>query len=462
MNNPYDIIISNNNNATSFVELNDQYNALYNLLINNQREISYLDLYKITEYVNTPKDMVQIGSKFAQLNPNTAIGIGVPSVSFNGETFYQGDLLLKLSNGQMQKLDAPSHGIYFPRWKEEGTSKKLTWVYSKDEPTKPSDGTDPQPVEMTDKTEAEWLLYRDILPAKTSNGYGQKILSTSFTLDTLTNLVPDISTSTGLVFSGEMIKYGEKTIVERKDGKLCYYLFNLPNRFGIRIKEDGSTCYIAEGKKQEFLLDNFVYHNESEFIVTKNQKESDDYLTINWNGENWIAIYVYSKYGVTLNFSGEIIKYNNNIIVERKDSKLYYYFYNLPQHFGIRVKEDGSVCYMTKDEQQNISLNNFVYHNENEFIIVENQKESDDYFTIDWNEEKWAVINVIKTQSTTIDRIDNLVPIIKCFTINNEEILADIKIESTTTTKTNNNETIITNIYQVSNIPYCVNYLMIR
>ena len=176
MNNPYDIIISNNNNATSFVELNDQYNALYNLLINNQREISYLDLYKITEYVNTPKDMVQIGSKFAQLNPNTAIGIGVPSVSFNGETFYQGDLLLKLSNGQMQKLDAPSHGIYFPRWKEEGTSKKLTWVYSKDEPTKPSDGTDPQPVEMTDTNEAEWLLYRTIPDAKVSNGYGQKIL----------------------------------------------------------------------------------------------------------------------------------------------------------------------------------------------------------------------------------------------------------------------------------------------
>ena len=315
---------------------------------------------------------------------------------------------------------------------------------------------------MTNETEAEWLLYREIPSVNNSNGYGQKILSTSFTLNTLTNLVPDISMSTGLVFSGEMIKYGEKTIVERKDGKLCYYLFNLPNRFGIRIKEDSSTCYIAEGKTQEFLLDNFVYHNESEFIVTKNQKESDDYLTINWNGENWIAIYVYSKYGVTLSFSGEIIKYNNNIIVERKNSKLYYYFYNLPQHFGIRVKEDGSVCYMTEDEQQNISLNNFVYRNENEFIIVENQKESDDYFTIDWNEEKWAVINVIKTQSTTIDRIDNLVPIIKCFTINNEEILADIKIESTTTTKTNNNETIITNIYQVLNIPYCVSYLMVR
>ena len=239
MNNPYDIIISNNENATSFVELNDQYNALYNLLINNQREISYLDLYKITEYVNTPEDMVQIGSKFAQLNPNTAIGNGVPSVKFNGEEFYQGDLLLKLSNGQMQKLDAPSHGIYFPRWKEEGTTKKLTWVYSKDEPTKPSDGTDPQPVEMTDETEAEWLLYREIPSVETPNGYGQKIPSTKFTeqsaiINRIDNLVPIIkcfTTNNEEILAD--IKIESTTITETKDNETTttnvYQVSNIPS-----------------------------------------------------------------------------------------------------------------------------------------------------------------------------------------------------------------------------------------
>lgn len=49
-------------------------------------------------------------------------------------------------------------------------------MYSKDEPTKSSDGTDPQPVEMTDETKAELLLYRIIPDANVSNGYGQKIL----------------------------------------------------------------------------------------------------------------------------------------------------------------------------------------------------------------------------------------------------------------------------------------------
>ena len=250
MNNPYDIIISSNENATSFVELNDQYNALYNLLINNQREISYLDLYKITEYVNNPKDMVQIGSKFAQLNPNTAIGIGVPSVNFNGETFYQGDLLLKLSNGQMQKLDAPSHGIYFPSIENrtktlddgtETTVKSIIWNYSKDEPIKGTSSA------LENNNSAKWSLYWDIPNVNNFNGYGQKIYSTDF---------------------------------------------------------------------------------------------------------------------------------------------------------------------------------------------IE--------------------------QSAIINRIDDLVPVIKCFTVNNEEILADIKIESTTITKTEGNETTTTNIYKVSNIPSCVNYLMVR
>lgn len=174
MNNPYDIVISNNENATSFVELNDQYNALYNLLINNQRQISYLDLYKITEYVNTPVDMAQIGSKFAQLNPNTAIGIGVPSVNFNGETFYQGDLLLKLSNGQMQKLDAPSHGIYFPSMKTETnndgiTIRSIVWNYSKDEPIKDTSS------DLMGNNSAKWLLNWQIPSITSPNGYGQKI-----------------------------------------------------------------------------------------------------------------------------------------------------------------------------------------------------------------------------------------------------------------------------------------------
>lgn len=437
MNNPYDIIISRNENATSFVELNDQYNALYNLLINNQRQISYLDLYKITEYINTPEESIQIGSKFAQLNPNTAIGIGVPSVKFNGEEFYQGDLLLKLSNGQMQKLDAPSHGIYFPKWKEEGTSKKLIWVYSKEEPKEPTDETIPQL--MTNQNEAESLLYREIPPINTSNGYGQKILRPKTTAEntnwdttiiSVTNLIP---ISTQPIVSGETITYNNKIIVERKEDKLYYYLYNLPNNFGISIKGEGSICYILENKQQEISLNSFVYHNENKFIITTSQKES-----------SWVIPV----------FSGETVIYNDKTIVERKDDKkLYYNLFNLPNNSGIRIREKDSICYEAEGIQKEVLLNNFVYRSNNEFIITEDQKELDNYLTIDWEKDNWII--------ETYD-INNLIPIIKSFKESNEEVLADIKIESTITTKTNDNETIITNIYQVSNIPYCVSYLIVR
>ena len=453
MNNPYDIVISNDNNATSFVELNDQYNALYDLLVNNQREISYLDLYKITEYINTTEDKAQIGSKFAQLNPNTAIGIGVPSINFNGETFYQGDLLLKLSNGQMQKLDAPSHGIYFPSIKNrtktlddgtETTVKSIIWNYSKDEPV---EGTSSA---LENNNSAKWSLYWDIPNVNNSNGYGQKI--TSFTTSMSTNLFSDISIIP--IISGETITYNEKTIVERKeDNKLYYYLFNLPNNCGIRIREENLVCYITEDKTQTFLSNKFVYYSENNFITTEDQKEFDSYLTIDWNGENWITTYTYNKRNVVLNFSGENIKYNNEIIVERVGNLLYYYLYNLPNHFGIRIK-DKNVCYKEDNNwQEEISSNSLVYRNEDQFITTEDREESDNYFTIDWNENGyWDIINIIQIQSTTINHINGLTPIIKCFNKNNEEVLANI----TTTLSEDSTK------YTISNIPSCVNYLMIR
>ena len=74
--------------------------------------------------------------------------------------------------------------------------KKIIWVYSKDEPTKPSDGTDPQPVEMTNETEAEWLLYREIPSVNNSNGYGQKIPRP---VNITGNWTPNIDSIEGLI-----------------------------------------------------------------------------------------------------------------------------------------------------------------------------------------------------------------------------------------------------------------------
>lgn len=105
--------------------------------------------------------------------------------------------------------------------------------------------------------------------------------------------------------------------------------------------------------------------------------------------QNWTNITKISLDKLTkLTFLGETVKYDKKIIVERKeeDSKLYYYFYNLPNYCGIRTREEGSAYYITETETQEFSSNKFVYHIDDNFIEVENQKVSNDYLIIDWSE----------------------------------------------------------------------------
>ena len=201
-----------------------------------------------------------------------------------------------------------------------------------------------------------------------------------------------------LTFSGETITYNDKIIVKRKDGKLCYYLFNLPNCCGIRIREEDSAYYITETETQDFSSNKFVYHIDDNFIGVENQKVFNDYLTIDWSEGVWVATYIYSKYGVTLTFSGETIKYNNNIIVERKrdeedkKDKLYYNLYNLPNHFGIRINEQDAICYSEegKGKDKRFSVGDLIYRDGNNFIITKDPTTSGYYFTIDPVNRRWV------------------------------------------------------------------------
>ena len=201
-----------------------------------------------------------------------------------------------------------------------------------------------------------------------------------------------------LTFSGEIITYNDKIIVKWKDSKLCYYLFNLPNCCGIRIREEDSAYYITETETQDFSSNKFVYHIDDNFIGVENQKVSNNYLTIDWSEGGWVATYIYSKYGVTLTFSGETIKYNNNIIVERKrdeedkKDKLNYNLYNLPNHFGIRINEQDAICYSEegKGKDKRFSVGDLIYRDGNNFIITKDPTTSGYYFTIDPVNRRWV------------------------------------------------------------------------
>lgn len=185
----------------------------------------------------------------------------------------------------------------------------------------------------------------------------------------------------------------EKIIVTRVDDQLYYYLYNLPNNCGICIKEENSICYITEDETQTFQLNKFVYRNNNNFI--EKQKISDDYHTINWDTKEgrWIAGNVNKQYGITLNISGETIEYiDEKIIVKRIDDKLYYYLYNLPNHFGIRINERDAICYSKEGEKQDkrFSVGDLVYHDGSNFIITKDPTTSGYYFTIDPVNRRWV------------------------------------------------------------------------
>ena len=121
----------------------------------------------------------------------------------------------------------------------------------------------------------------------------------------------------------------------------------------------------------------------------------------NWTNISKISLpdgeSIYNKYGVTLTFSGEIIKYNNNIIVERKwdeedkKDKLYYNLYNLPNHFGIRINEQDAICYSEKGKEKDkrFSVGDLVYRDGSNFIITKDPTTSGYYFTIDPVNRRW-------------------------------------------------------------------------
>ena len=123
-----------------------------------------------------------------------------------------------------------------------------------------------------------------------------------------------------------------------------------------------------------------------------------------WQGynQNWTNISkitleseesTYNQYGVTLTFSGETITYNNETIVERKnDNKLYYYLYNLPNHFGIRINEQDAVCYSKEGEKQDkrFSVGDLIYRDGSNFIITKDPTTSGYYFTIDPVNKRWV------------------------------------------------------------------------
>ena len=109
--------------------VNSNFQYLKDLLISEQRKISYLDLYRIDKYLG--KDEVStIGSAFAQLLPCHAIGINAAAARYHDINLNKGDLLLKAANGEPIRIEAPGNGMYYPQIIFENNKYYIKWYYT--------------------------------------------------------------------------------------------------------------------------------------------------------------------------------------------------------------------------------------------------------------------------------------------------------------------------------------------
>lgn len=109
--------------------INSNFQYLRNLLTEQERKISYLDLYRIDKYLG--KDEIStIGSAFAQLLPCHAIGINAAAARYHDINLNKGDLLLKAANGEPVRIEAPGNGMYYPQTIFENDQYYIKWYYT--------------------------------------------------------------------------------------------------------------------------------------------------------------------------------------------------------------------------------------------------------------------------------------------------------------------------------------------
>lgn len=99
---------------------------LNNKLDNIKRKISYFDTYNITATVS---DSSVFSAQINSLPANEALVINCNPFSYNGESFVPGDIVLKISSGQIVHIKSLTGGVYYPS-KVQGENNSFTIQYT--------------------------------------------------------------------------------------------------------------------------------------------------------------------------------------------------------------------------------------------------------------------------------------------------------------------------------------------
>lgn len=98
-------------NVGSSTDYKKALEELHEELSSVTKNISYLDVYNITEVVT---DKNHLSAKIAALSNNSSLVINTPSFFTNGEFYSTGDVILKNALGKIIHIKAQTGGVYYP------------------------------------------------------------------------------------------------------------------------------------------------------------------------------------------------------------------------------------------------------------------------------------------------------------------------------------------------------------
>lgn len=110
-------------------QINSKFEELYDLLMQKQLNLSYLDLFRVTR---TIYDLDSVNSIFYDLLPNTGASVAIDSgFTFNGTIYNRGDILFKQLNYEPLKIAGAITGVYYPNFDlSTSTNLQMQWQYT--------------------------------------------------------------------------------------------------------------------------------------------------------------------------------------------------------------------------------------------------------------------------------------------------------------------------------------------
>lgn len=172
-------------NKTSYGQALETLNTKLDTI---KKQISYFDSYNITEAVS---DSSMFSNQINSLPSNEALVINCSPFIYNSESFAPGDIVLKLSSGQIVHIKSLTGGVYYPsKMTANAGDKKSTYTvqytFSGASPSAPTAIVPKPGDELT--SPAKKIIFQNLVVDSSSNIYGiwDKMITKTYEIEAFT------------------------------------------------------------------------------------------------------------------------------------------------------------------------------------------------------------------------------------------------------------------------------------